>query len=100
MIKSANRLISHRPEIKMNQKFIVIDGKTYKRVEEMLEDVHRKYESAMQALNKNQNGKPFILENMNLLTDKIQKGLTSVFETMPSFKVLRVAFIKPTRLTI
>ena len=47
----------------MNQKFIVIDGKTYKSVDEMPEDVRTKYENAMQSLDQNQNGIPDVFEN-------------------------------------
>lgn len=57
----------------MNQRFIVIDGKTYNSLEEMPPDVRAKYEQAMQKLqsqnvmnilgDKNQNGIPDILEN-------------------------------------
>jgi len=48
----------------MNQKFIVIDGKTYKNVDEMPEDVRRQYENAMRSLDQNQNGVPDIFENL------------------------------------
>src|SRR5258706_3976396 len=100
MIKSANRLISHRPEIKMNQKFIVIDGKTYKSVEEMPEDVRRKYEKAMQVLDKNQNGVPDILENTNLFADKNQGGMENIFENLTSFQGANSRAINTTKITI
>src|SRR5258706_2974113 len=100
MIKSANRLISHRPEIKMNQKFIVIDGKTYKSVEEMPEDVRRKYESAMQALDENQNGIPDILENTNLFADKNQEGMANLFENLTSFQGSNSHVISTTKITV
>jgi hypothetical protein len=100
MIKSANGLISHRPEIKMNQKFIVIDGKTYKSVEEMPEDVHKKYESAMQALDKNQNGVPDMLENTNLFADKNQLGMANIFEDLTSFQGSTSHMISTTKITI
>lgn len=48
----------------MNQKFIVIDGKTYKSVDEMPEDVRREYESAMRNFDQNQNGMPDAFEGM------------------------------------
>ena len=47
----------------MNQKFIVVDGKTYKSVDEMPEDVRTKYENAMRNLDQNQNGIPDVFEN-------------------------------------
>ncbi len=49
----------------MNQKFIVIDGKTYKSVDEMPEDVRKNYESAMQNLDNNQNGTPDAFEGLS-----------------------------------
>jgi hypothetical protein len=48
----------------MNQKLIVIDGKTYKSVDEMPEDVRRQYENAMRGLDKNQNGMPDAFEGL------------------------------------
>jgi hypothetical protein len=42
----------------MNQKFIVIDGKTYKSADEMPEDVRKNYEDAMRNLDQNRNGTP------------------------------------------
>jgi len=48
----------------MNQRLIVIDGKTYKSVNEMPEDVRRNYESAMRNLDANSNGMPDAFENM------------------------------------
>ncbi len=46
----------------MNQKLIVIDGKTYKSVNEMPEDVRKNYESAMRNFDSNQNGAPDAFE--------------------------------------
>lgn len=46
----------------MNQKFIVIDGKTYKSVDEMPEDVRKSYENAMRNVDSNQNGMPDAFE--------------------------------------
>ena len=68
----------------MNQKLIVIDGKTYKSVDEMPEDVRRKYESAMSQLDKNSNGIPDMLENLNLFADKNKDGMPDTFEGMVS----------------
>ena len=64
----------------MNQRLIVIDGKTYKSVDEMPEDVRKNYENAMQNLDKNQNGTPDMLENANPFADKNQNGVPDVFE--------------------
>jgi hypothetical protein len=58
MIKSANGRIGDYPEAVMNQKLIVIDGKTYHSVNEMPEDVRRSYEDAMRNLDHNRNGTP------------------------------------------
>ena len=46
----------------MNQKFIVIDGKTYKSADEMPEDVRKSYENAMRNVDSNQNGMPDAFE--------------------------------------
>ena len=46
----------------MNQKLIVIDGKTYNSVNEMPEDVRRSYEDAMRNLDNNRNGTPDLFE--------------------------------------
>jgi len=65
----------------MNQKLIVIDGKTYKSVDEMPEDVRQKYIAALGNLDKNQNGIPDMLENMNaLFEDKNKDGMPDAFE--------------------
>ena len=70
----------------MNQKLIVIDGKTYKSVDEMPEDVRRQYENAMRALDKNQNGTPDMLENKNPFADKNNNGMPDAFEGLASFQ--------------
>ena len=70
----------------MNQKFIVIDGKTYKSVAEMPEDVRKSYEAAMRSLDQNQNGKLDMLENSNLLADKNNNGIPDVFEGLTSLQ--------------
>lgn len=84
----------------MNQKFIVIDGKTYKSVEEMPEDVRIKYESAMRGLDKNQNGVPDMLENANLFTDKNQGGMENVFEDLTSFQGSTSHVINTTKIAV
>ncbi|HVF26337.1 MAG TPA: hypothetical protein VNA23_10635 [Anaerolineales bacterium] len=69
----------------MNPKLIVIDGKTYKSVEEMPEDVRRNYESAMSQLADNdRNGIPDALENFTNLTGQNKNGMPDAFEGMVS----------------
>jgi len=72
-------------EVYMNPKLIVIDGKTYKSVEEMPEDVRRNYESAMSQLADNdRNGLPDTLEKLTNLTDQNKNGMPDAFEGMVS----------------
>lgn len=67
----------------MNPKLIVIDGKTYKSVDEMPEDVRKNYESAMRQLaDKDKNGIPDVLEDLNILGDKNKDGIPDAFEGM------------------
>ena len=69
----------------MNQKIIVIDGKTYKSVEEMPEDVRRAYESAMsQFADNDRNGLPDVLEDLTGLKDQNKNGMPDAFEEMAS----------------
>ena len=69
----------------MNPKLIVIDGKTYKSVEEMPEDVRRNYESALSQLADNdRNGIPDALENLVSLTDQNKDGLPDAFKGLSS----------------
>ena len=69
----------------MNPKLIVIDGKTYKSVEEMPEDVRRNYESAMSQLADNdRNGLPDTLGKFSDLTDQNKNGMPDAFEGMVS----------------
>lgn len=69
----------------MNSKLIVIDGKTYKSVEEMPEDVRRNYESAMSQLADNdKNGIPDVLENLVNLTDQDKDGMPDAFKGLTS----------------
>jgi hypothetical protein len=65
----------------MNPKIIVIDGKTYRSVDEMPEDVRRRYEEAMSSL-KDQNGNrvPDAFENNNMLTDNNRNGIPDILE--------------------
>ena len=68
----------------MNQKLIVIDGKTYKSVDEMPEDVRRNYENAMRDLDKNQNGVPDMLENMKSFANVNKDGMPDAFAGLVS----------------
>jgi hypothetical protein len=67
----------------MDQKLIVIDGKTYKSVEEMPEDVRRNYEQALGNMDKDRNGIPDMLENANAFFDD-KDGTPDTFEGMTS----------------
>jgi hypothetical protein len=72
-------------EADMNPKLIVIDGKTYKNVDEMPEDIRRNYESAISSLDdKDRNGIPDILENLTNLSDQNKNGMPDSFEDMIS----------------
>ena len=69
----------------MNAKLIVIDGKTYKSVDEMPEDVRRNYESAMSQLGDNdRNGVPNVLEDLTNLADQNKNGMPDSIEGMIS----------------
>ena len=69
----------------MNPRLIVIDGKTYKSVEEMPEDVRRNYESAMSQLADNdRTGIPDALENLTSLADQNKNGMPDAFEGIVS----------------
>ncbi|MCI0554633.1 MAG: hypothetical protein L0287_27095 [Anaerolineae bacterium] len=69
----------------MNPKLIVIDGKTYKSVDEMPEDVRRNYESAMSQLgDEDRNGIPDVLENLTNLADQNKNGMPDSVEGMIS----------------
>jgi hypothetical protein len=72
----------------MNSRLIVIDGKTYKSVNEMPPDVRQNYEQAMNSL-KDQNGNrvPDAFESMNPHADKDENGQPDVFENMTSNSV-------------
>jgi hypothetical protein len=86
MIKSANGRIHSKPEAMMNQKFIVIDGKTYKSVDEMPPDIRATYEEAMRSLDKDSNGKPDMLEKANLFEDKNKNGMPDAFEGLAALQ--------------
>jgi hypothetical protein len=69
----------------MNPKLIVIDGKTYKSVDEMPEDIRRNYESAMSQLSDNdRDGVPDALENLTKLADQNKNGMPNAFEGLTS----------------
>lgn len=69
----------------MSPKLIVIDGKTYKSVDEMPEDVRKNYENAMSQLaNNDKDGIPDVLEGLNILADKNKDGIPDAFEGMTS----------------
>ncbi|HEU0294351.1 MAG TPA: hypothetical protein VFR47_16550 [Anaerolineales bacterium] len=64
----------------MNQRLIVIDGKTYKSVDEMPPDIRAKYEEAMGGLDRDRNGMPDMLDTMNPFEDKNKDGIPDSFE--------------------
>lgn len=69
----------------MNSKLIVIDGKTYKSVDEMPEDVRRNYEHAMSQLgDNNKDGIPDMLENLTNPIDQNNNGMPDAIENMVS----------------
>ena len=73
----------------MNQSLIVIDGRTYKSVEEMPEDVRRKYEQAMNSLKDTDGDRiPNTLENMNILADRDPDGVPGALEGLASMNVV------------
>ena len=70
----------------MNQKIVVIDGKTYKSVDEMPPDIRAKYEEAMRGLDRDRNGMPDMLDRANPLEDKNQDGIPDAFAGLASFQ--------------
>jgi len=70
----------------MNQRFIVIDGKTYKSVDEMPPDIRAKYEEAMRNLDKDRNGMPDLLEGAKLFEDKNKDGIPDALEGLARLK--------------
>ncbi len=69
----------------MNQKRIVIDGKVYNSVDEMPEELRQRYLEAMSKLDKNNNGKLDMLENMNaLFEDQNKDGMPDAFDNLMS----------------
>ena len=70
----------------MIQKFIVIDGKTYKSVDEMPPEIRAKYEEAMRSLDKDRNGMPDMIEGTNLFEDNNKDGMPDSFEGLVNFQ--------------
>jgi hypothetical protein len=70
----------------MNQKIVVIDGKTYKSVEEMPPDIRAKYEEAMRGLDRDRDGMPDMLDRANPLEDKNKEGVPDALEGLASFQ--------------
>jgi hypothetical protein len=66
----------------MNQKLIVIDGKTYKSVDEMPEEVRRSYEDAMLQMSRNPISTVAPLENMDVFAGKNNNRMPYAFEGM------------------
>jgi hypothetical protein len=67
----------------MNAKLIVIDGKTYRSVDEMSPDVRQKYEQAMHAPgDTNDNNIPDAFESMNIFADKNKNGVPDMLENV------------------
>jgi hypothetical protein len=67
----------------MNAKRIVIDGTTYQSIEEMPEDVRKKYEQAVQSLgDSNKNGIPDALETLNIFADQDKNGAPDIVENL------------------
>jgi hypothetical protein len=70
----------------MNQRFVAIDGKTYKSIDEMPPDIRAKYEEAMRAVDRDRNGMPDRLDPANPLGDKNKDGTPDAFEGLVNFQ--------------
>lgn len=69
----------------MDQKRIVIDGNTYRNVNEMPQDIREKYLAALKDMDKNQNSVPDMLENANaFFEDKNNNGVPDAFDGITS----------------
>jgi hypothetical protein len=64
----------------MNQRLIVIDGKTYTSVDEMPPDIRAKYEEAMRGLDRDRNGMPDTPDRVDPFEDKNKDGMPDAFE--------------------
>jgi hypothetical protein len=88
LCKSANRgklgfIIIYFTEADMNPNIIVIDGNTYKSVEEMPPDIRQKYEQAMRSLEDTYNNRvPDAFEKTNVLADQNKNGIPDVVENL------------------
>lgn len=80
----------------MNPRLIIIDGKTYHRVEEMPADVREKYEQTLRSLDDaNNNQIPDAFETLNIFADQDKDGVPDALEnltanhtTMSSIKIV------------
>jgi hypothetical protein len=79
----------------MNQKRIVIDGKTYNSVDEMPEDVRRTYEEAMRGVGEfSPAGMPGTGNDLkNIFADKNNNGIPDVFEGSQSINIGGMKFV-------
>jgi len=69
----------------MHPRIIVIDGKTYNSVNEMPEEVRRKYDQAISRLNDVDRSRiPDAFENNNILGDKNRNNIPDAFENITS----------------
>src|SRR5215207_9987106 len=69
----------------MHPRIIVIDGKTYNSVNEMPEEVRRKYDQAISRLNDEDRSRiPDAFENNNILGDKNRNNIPDAFENITS----------------
>lgn len=84
----------------MNQKIVVIDGKTYKSVDEMPPDIRAKYEEAMLGLDRDRNGMPDMLDRANPLEDKNQDGIPDAFEGLASFQGATPQVVSSTKVLV
>jgi hypothetical protein len=70
----------------MNQRLIVIDGKTYRSRDEMPPDIRAQYDDAMRALDRDRNGLPDMLDGSQPFEDKNKDGLPDSFEGLASLQ--------------
>ena len=84
----------------MNQKIVVIDGKTYKSVDEMPPDIRAKYEEAMLGLDRDRNGMPDMLDRANPLEDKNQDGIPDAFEGLASLQGATPQVVSSTKVLV
>jgi hypothetical protein len=84
----------------MNQKIIVIDGKTYKSVDEMPPDIRAKYEEAMRGLDRDRNGMPDILDGVNPFEDKNKDGMPDAFEGLAAIHGATPTVMSSTKIVV